>query len=365
MKTLLLLAAPLTLAPATRAFPHAAGLPCLWDRDTLRVEAEGQEALLHTLLGRFDQFPDEYYEARLARVTKEIASQPGDLSLYDDAGVACDRIGRAKQALAWMAKKRKALDGLATADTFHEYTYLANLGTFHVHRWLREGRDRTDLADVQRAHALITKAIELNPKAHFGRERYQLLAIEELLEPQQELEDVLWEISLLTRVTGKNIHALFSQEELDEAGYSDAVEGVSGLIRLGAAWDSAAIWLALDHALLAKHDSFLARFASLRVCEIAKKGKRYHPFNGFSEESQLDQFRATVHSGKLKILDAWWKKARSASDKWRASRNGYLLSRVKLGLHPDTHPDFWSAWKDEHPLPEMPKKSFLTKLLGG
>jgi hypothetical protein len=40
-----------------------------------------------------------------------------------------------------------------------------------------------DRADLERARILITSAIEKNPDAHFGRERYQLLAIESLLDP--------------------------------------------------------------------------------------------------------------------------------------------------------------------------------------
>lgn len=366
MKTLLLIAAALssTARPSEPPVYPSSALPCLWDRDTLKLEADGQEALLFTLIGRFDQFPAEYYEARLARVAREVAEAPRRLALYDDAGVACDRIGRAGEALAWMAKKRTALDGLQDPDPFHEYTYLANLGTFYVHRWLRAGRDRSDLEDVRRAHGLIAKAIELNPDAHFGRERYQLLAMEELLDPQGGLDKGPSMPSLLTRVTKEDIYARFSQKELDNAGYSDAVEGVAGLIRLGAAWDSAAIWLALDHALLAKHDSYLARFASLRVSEIARKGDQHHPYPGFNEKAQLDPFRATIHAKDLAVLDAWWTGAREASERWRASRAEYLLKRIKLGLHPDTHPDFWAAWKDEYPLPAMKKKSMLSKLLG-
>jgi len=65
----------------------------------------------------------------------------------------------------------------------HEHRHLANLGTFHAHRWLRAGADRKDTADLRRARALLERAIALNPDAHFGREKYQLKAVKWLLNP--------------------------------------------------------------------------------------------------------------------------------------------------------------------------------------
>lgn len=329
--------------------------PCLWDKDTLKSEANGADTLVNVLTGRFDRFPPQYYEVRIERTEKALEQAPADLSLYDDLGVACDRIGRADRAIEWMAAKRGQLDALEAPDAFHEYTYLANLGTFHVHRWLRAGRDRSDLADVERAHELIAQAIELNPDAHFGRERYQLLAIDCLREPFVK-EKLIREPSLLTRAIGQQVYAT-GQNDLNVAGYSDAIEGISGLIRLGAAWDSAAIWLALDQALLAKHDSFLARGASRRVVEITDADPVKAPFPGFDREKQLDHSRVTLYEKQLTKLDAWYAEARKTADAWRESRNRYLLKRLKDGVHPNDDPEFWSGWKDEHPAPTAKLKS--------
>jgi len=92
-----------------------------------------------------------------------------------------------------MARKRERLD--QSPDAEHEYRYLANLGTFHAHRWIGNGGDRESLSDLEIAADLIRRAIELNPDAHFGRERYQLLAIEWLRglpgEDDPEREDQL------------------------------------------------------------------------------------------------------------------------------------------------------------------------------
>ena len=38
---------------------------CIWDRDTLRIEADAKPDILETTTGRFPRFPDRYYEMRL------------------------------------------------------------------------------------------------------------------------------------------------------------------------------------------------------------------------------------------------------------------------------------------------------------
>src|SRR5688500_1406183 len=82
---------------------------CLWDRDTLGMEVKNFPGLAQVITGRFERNPPLYYEMRLARVTKEIARTPEKLELYDDAGVACDRLGRSDEAIAWMKRKREIL----------------------------------------------------------------------------------------------------------------------------------------------------------------------------------------------------------------------------------------------------------------
>ncbi len=126
----LLLAFPLTLAA------------CLWDRDTPASEAKGLPEVVAVLAGRFPRNPPLYYEMRLERVTDHLKSDPADLAAYDDAGVACDRLGRGDEAIAWMDKKKHELDRRDPKSPDvkeHRYRYHANLGTFLVHRWAQSG----------------------------------------------------------------------------------------------------------------------------------------------------------------------------------------------------------------------------------
>src|SRR3954467_13072739 len=144
---------PLARSPTMRcpltALALLLGLPisvaaCLWDRDTPADEAKGMPEVIAVLAGRFERNPPLFYEMRLARVTAYLQSHPEDLAAYDDAGVACDRLGRGDEAIAWMEKKREQLDRLdASRPEVKEqwYRYHANLGTFLVHRWVRQGAD--------------------------------------------------------------------------------------------------------------------------------------------------------------------------------------------------------------------------------
>ncbi len=330
-------------------------LPCLWDRDTLTIEAKGAPGLVDVLVGRFDRLPREHYAMRLERVRAELESGAAgaeSLALFDDAAVACDRLGRIDEAIEFMGAKLLALEALGEPAKHHRYTHLANLGTFHAHRWLAGPRDNPE--DLARARDSIARAIELNPDAHFGRERYQLLLLEELLEPAPapDHHEAGLPRSIVHRILGESLVHLPSNQ-LAEVGFEDAVEGLSGLVHLGAAWESQLVWTSLADALANRGDAFLARLAALRVLELAEAGRTPHA--DFDAPIYEMNMRATLEDRHVAPLDTWWHQARSSADAWRAARNAYAQARYAKGHHPDTHADFWGGWREVHPLPRMPK----------
>lgn len=340
----------LALALVTVAPP---ALACLWDRDTLAAELDGIPDVSRIAVGRFERNPPLYYELRLRRAMDHLGEHPEDLDAFDDAAVALDRLGRPSEAIELMERKLKLLDSVVTGDgpVDHRYRTLANLGTFHAHRWIKRGGDRTDLTDLERGRELVARAIEENPDAHFGRERYQLRILEFLLEP------VVWDNrSELPNVLGlKHRMAMEDSDYLEEQGMPDAVEGLSGLVTMGAAWRSVDVFHALAVALEIDGRNSAAYVVRKRIDELIAEG-RGSMVPGAPTGAELRKLINGRHSllmmDKRARLDEWFELARSRAAEWRKDREGYLLQRLERGIHPDTEPGFWDEFEpvNEHPI---------------
>ena len=338
----------------------AASPVCLWDTDTLKTEAAGAPGVVEAIVGRFDRFPARYYEMRLERVSGLLATEPDALAAYDDAGVACERLGRGDEAIEWMGRKRAALDRLAArgeVDAHHEYTYLANLGTFHVHRRLRSGAKADATLDLEEGRDLLRAAIELNPDAHFGRERWQLMGVEWLVElaatPLIQSSEVGPAATFLP--IGTDGGPWLGRNELEKAGYDDAVEGLVGLITLGSAWESVDVVIALELALIDRGDGHLARVASLRATELLNSGHESLARSGSGLGYDAIELPSNyLYPQDAAKLDAFFVEARASADAWRFRRNEFVLGRLAEGRHPDTDPSFWRGWKDRPAMPTIP-----------
>ncbi len=346
----LLLALPLSVAA------------CLWDRDTPSDEAKGLPEVVAVVTGRFERNPPLFYEMRLKRVTDQLLEQPDDLGAYDDAGVACDRLGRGDEAIAWMEKKSQRLHRLDASwpqVKEHRYRYHANLGTFLVHRWIRQGGDRARIEDVKRSRDEIATALEINPNAHFGREKYQLKAIEWLIDPPSSSgsED-------LPNLLGWTPYPVGHFEDPKTA--DDAVRGLAGLVVLGNAWESIDIFHALNVALL--HDTLgyqktleggrntLAYLAWLRCRELIDAGKSSMLPDAPKGEVLKARLRRPAIDEPERLLEPAFVKLRAEADAWQAARTAFMMKRLNEGRHPDTDPDFWNGYT-EKPAPGLPTKS--------
>lgn len=347
----------------------AATLACLWDRDTLRYEAKGLPGIVEVIMGRFEREPPLYYEMRLERVTRELAADPTRLDLYDDAGVACDRLHRGDEAVEWMAKKKAAMDALpgtptASGDANHLYRYHANLGTFLAHRWLRGGADRAAMQDMLDGRDHIKRAIEINPDAHFGREKYQLLAMEWIIEQpmpekpgngsKEEPYTIFDAAPADERLLVRDM-ARFLSPETDPIA-KEATPALAGLIVMGDAWQSADIFNALARSLESRGHSSVAFIAVLRAQELARAGRpSMHP----SLREQDPEFLARIDGFGLYFVDyegqetgalkAFFDKARTAADEWHTKRTAFMTERLQAGRHPDTDPTFWDGYRETKP----------------
>lgn len=331
---------------------------CIWDRDTLKEEAKGKLDTVRAITGWFDRYPARYYEMRLERVTKELAEKPGSLDLYDDAGVACSRLGRHDEAIAWMVKKGDVLASKQYDDPKEEtYRYYSNLGTFLLIRWIVQPEETrpSDLADLKASETFIKRALELNPDAHFGREKFQYMLIRWLLDPQGPPEYGTVNFLYLNQdhmmpPMGAVAGADFSLEE--------ARKGITGLVQLGAAWESVDIFQTLQLCLHSESSMLLAHLAYLREKELYDydSGKRsFHPVEAV--RAGVSPHFAGGFAEKDRI-DAYYRKARAAAISRDAAWISYQDERFTKGIHPDTHPDFWQDWKEPE-FPKLPGASLL------
>ncbi len=327
---------------ASAGIPALDGQACLWDRDTLAQEAAKSPGYVTIITGRFPRNPDSYYAMRLERVTGELQNRPNLLELYDDAGVCCDRLGRGEEALDWMERKRARIDAIASGPETdeHRYRYLANLGTFEIHDWLRRGS--TSLAYLDQAEAArdhIAAAIRLNPRAHFGREKYQFLAIDWIIRcVKKETESPFF------LEEGPRYRAALRDLDLD---HSSPSQGIAGLVYLGNAWQSADVFRNLGKTFEDIEQASIAHLAYLRAEEIIDKGGESFSRGGeFRRQLMIDDIPRKQNARYF--LDA-----RREADRWLAHRNAFLESQFAKGLHPDTHPDFWTGYTDRSAPPKF------------
>jgi hypothetical protein len=144
-------------------------------------------AMVHdVIMERFPKHGPAFYRERDRLTRLELARlKPGDptwLDAADDLAVGLERLGRPGEAAEVMRDKlaRQKERGLTGRDL---YTTFANLGTFLIHGSFQasragdpEARDR-----FREGLGLIRQSIEVNPGAHFGRERWQAAIGEFLL----------------------------------------------------------------------------------------------------------------------------------------------------------------------------------------
>ncbi len=315
---------------------------CMWDYDTFAVEARGKDDLVAVLAGRFERNPPLYYEMRLKHGLEELRREPNHLGQYDNSAVAAERLGNHDQALQIISEKKRHLKPLP-ADKDGWYRYFANIGTFHAHRSFSQKDPRKRLEDLKLSEAEIAKSIEINPEAHFGREKYQLYAIRWIMEGVPKNEP-FW--------------VYLRDKELVPSGQTDAaITGLSGLIRLGGAWESVDIWATLAVLLGQRGHASLKYYALDRVEELENDGKKSLielPWME-GETQHKTTLRKMAEKGsvyppsedlraKNKVIYA---DLRAQAEKWHDNRTAYMMERLNQGHHPDWDKDFWAQWDDE------------------
>ena len=306
---------------------------CGWDNDTLAAESKGIPELLDALVGRIAIYPKEYYEFRIARSAKIVASDPSNLNELDNLIVAYDKLGDFSRAIASANLKLKALK--AKPNKEHEYRYYANLGTIEVHEWLRRN-DHTDKSLLDQSIKDLKKCIEINPDAHFGREIVQVKLVEmirrsaaSLTYPQKQDKSLDYPIP-----DGKNTDEW--EKFVSETGSQKVQKGIIGIMSLGSGPDSPDLLCAILPTL-PERSGVVREVALHRIDDLWSKKPIY---SGIGYEMQFmrpaekalfaNQYAALVENTKL----------------YRQSLSDFVRAKVAKGDHPDVNPHFWDDWRE-------------------
>lgn len=144
-------------------------------------------AMAHDVIHeRFAKHGPAYYLERDRIVREKLAAlapdDPAAFPLLDDLAVGVERLGRSDEATAILRDKlaRQEAKGLKGRDL---YTSYANLGTFLIHGSFARaaGGDADARERFREGIEFVRKSVEVNPEAHFGRERWQAAVAEFLL----------------------------------------------------------------------------------------------------------------------------------------------------------------------------------------
>ncbi|MCC6807003.1 MAG: tetratricopeptide repeat protein [Deltaproteobacteria bacterium] len=286
---------------------------CLWDAETFKEEALRQKDVAAIVTGKIEKHSPFFYAQKVAYTQKLIDEDAGKEALYDDLAVALHKLGRSEEAITVVAKKRERFgDG---------YTTLSNLGTFYA-----------DQGRYEEATALLQKSIEVNPKAHFGREGYQLKAIA-YLQALAATPELVRKRDLLGLAFDNHMALVFADQgrakngetHFTVAGLKDDVfVALAGLIRFGSADQSPHVWISLGLALGYKGDRHLS-IAAFRRAE-----KLGHPKAALMGEIAIQQISDVGNSRWDKVgraLDAEFEQGQ----KWAAEMQRREDERLKRG----------------------------------
>jgi hypothetical protein len=136
------------------------------------------------------------------------------------------------------------------------------------------------------------------------------------------------------------------------------VEGLTGLIVLGNAWESLDVFYALQAVLAYQNKGSLVALVRARCRELQDQGKKSLDPNVTSaaelrEAVSVDRFwRNTTYTADQ--LNEVYHRLRTEAEEYQTKRTAYMMERLKAGRHPDIDATFWDEWHDPGPPPPVP-----------
>ena len=307
---------PLVLCIGLLAASGEIASACLWDYDTLQQERSRFPDTLELITGKFLRHGEEFYNWRIEDRQTRLDAGESSPELYDDIAVALDKLGRSDEAIEWMEKKESLFPGL--------YETLANQGTFHIHAGrLEEGVE------------YIERALEVNPDAHFGRERFQLHLVRYVLENQDESGNLALPIEpdLYTNVhNDQRVHgfAEYLAKVDPEIEMDAALKGIEGMMRFGH-HDSPVLLEVVGDLLLAHEETEnakqLAARAYLKAAYEADDSDQKRAYIAKATEAIVGQYEVEIRdvirefNTELADADSWFAELEEQESLWTATVN--------------------------------------------
>lgn len=225
------------------------GQACPWDTETYTAEAKSLPCVLDAVLGTYPKHSQAFYLARIRAADAVLNWVPGHMDSLDMKGVALLKLKRFSEAEAVMLRRAQ----LAPAA----YASHANLGTLY-----------TFTSQWTKALEAIDKALQIEPKAHFGREKYHRQLVVFLRDLQVDPTLAERENFLRIAVDSKD-RLVGSQEAFNRAGVKDdAFDALVAMIAVYGADGLSHVYFALGEILALRGHRRLAWTAYQRAIEL-------------------------------------------------------------------------------------------------
>lgn len=239
---------------------------CGWSWETYAAEAKSLPCVHDVLVGYFPKHSDAYHRAVIDAVDYATSWAPAYTAGLDAKGLSLMHLGELDKARVVMLKRLEVAP--------NAYASHANLGTLY-----------TFTGEYDKALEHIDRALALEPKAHFGREKYHrelvLYLRDAKADPRVRLTRAFLGVapSPVDRTQG-------SRARYEKAGFrDDAIDALVSMIAVYGAEELADLYLTLGELLALRGYPKLAFTAYKRASELK------HP-----REKDLGYWRSLVLS---------------------------------------------------------------------
>ena len=307
---------------------------CMWDYDTIRMERTRFPGTLELITGKFLRHSPEFYQWRIADRLKRLETDPTNVAWMDDLAVAYDKTGQHDRAIATAIATEKRKPG--------RYETAANLGTFYFHA-----------GKLEKGLPHIDRALKINPDAHFGREKYQRLLVEYVIErrnggplklPLANVKDAKYIDQPHADAFGSFLMRKNPRLSLTTEEVAEAIKGVMGMMKFGK--HDSPVLLEVLGTLLPKivdpktDAKLLAARAFLKASYDVPEGPvrvayRDHATNALNMQTPRD---AMVQIS-LERVEVDFQKELTEAEAWYAALHERELSWIRDGKDPEAEFD--------------------------